>query len=69
MPARYKAKAVKKSSFQNMLLFPIMFMPLAILYVANLPISDLDKGLLDGAVAGMQVLMVLALYRFKTSKK
>ncbi|KXV70623.1 hypothetical protein AD952_12405 [Acetobacter cerevisiae] len=69
MPARYKAKAVKKSSFLNMLLFPIMFMPLTMLYVASLSVSDLDKGLLDGAVAGMQVLMVLALYRFKTSKK
>lgn len=69
MSARCKAKAVKKPSFQKMMLFPIMFMPLAILYVANLPISDLDKGLLDGAVAGMQMLMVLALYRSKTSKK
>ncbi len=69
MLARCKAKAVKKPAFQNMLLFPVTFVPLAMLYVASLSVSDLDKGLIDGALAGMQMLMVLALYRSKTSKK
>ncbi|WP_156475304.1 hypothetical protein [Acetobacter malorum] len=52
-----------------MLLFPVTFVPLAMLYVASLSVSDFDKGLIDGALAGMQMLMVLALYRSKTSKK
>ncbi|MCG0997981.1 MULTISPECIES: hypothetical protein [Acetobacter] len=67
MRTRCKAKAVENKSLQTLLLIP--FAPLLMLAVSNLPVADFEKGLLDGGLAGMQLLLVLAVYRQKTRKK
>lgn len=69
MPRHSKAKAIKKASFKDMLPFFVTLMPLGMLYIAHLPVSESLKVALDGAVAGTQLLMVLALLRYKALKK